>query len=229
MEFHDDFVRNANELDILADAVTIAKADIPEVSAKEFTESIAHSDKQCIPRLIELGSDTESLHRVQDIAAKSMKAAGYGYTLHNACAATLSAFLNESGISITTTLGAGRLAKRLSNERGWDRVTVGSQQAGDVGVAANDVHIYLVIEAKGSDEMIIADNQAPTPHTRFASGKPVNGKRKTQTAYFLRAPDNNARFVEFQAAEKSDENAQYFYPSDDEDTNQLTESSVDKN
>jgi hypothetical protein len=184
---------------------------------------VTHTDKKCIPTLIALGSDIESLHRIQDTAAKSMKAAGYGYTMHNACAATLSAFLNAAGISIVTTLGAGRLARRLSEERRWERITVGNQQAGDVGVAANDVHIYLVVEAKGADEVLIADNQAPTPHTRFASGQ-----GKTRTAYFLRASDDQPQLVALQLNEGVDQNDQDFYPRDDEDTNSLTEPQADK-
>lgn len=184
--------------------------------AGEF--SATHGDKACVPRLIELGGDVESLHRIQDTAAKSMKAAGYGYTMHNACAATLSAFLNEAGISIRTTLGAGRLAQRLHEERGWPRVERGKQQAGDVGVAKNDVHIYLVVEAKGSDEMVIADNQAPQPHTRFASGK-----GKTSTAYFLRAPDEHEMFAALEEIGNIEPSDQDFYPREDEDTSQLVE------
>ena len=167
------------------------------------------SDKQCIPRLIQLGSAVESLDKTQAVAASSMKAAGYGYTLHNACAATLSAFLNEAGIPIKTTLGTGRLADRLATERDWVTVSIGKQQAGDVGVAQNDVHIYLVVDTKGVDQMTVADNQAPVPHPRFASGKD-----KTPTAYFLRAPDEHAQIAAL---------ASQFYPSSDQDTSNLRE------
>jgi len=174
------------------------------------------SDKQCIPLLIQLGGDVESLHRIQDIAAKTMKKNGYGYTMHNACAATLSAFLQAAGIGVKTTLGAGRLARRLRDERHWDRISVGDQEAGDVGVAAGDVHIYLVVKTEGHDEMTIADNQKPTPHSRFASGH-----GKTRTAYFLRAPEDHAHPMA--GRESVDEDAQDFYPSEDEDTSGLTE------
>src|SRR5262249_29245540 len=117
-----------------------------------ISKEIETTDKECIPLLIKLGSDVESLHRIQDIAARTMKTNHYGYTLHNACAATLSAFLNEAGIPIRTTLGAGRLANRLSEDRGWGRISVGDQKAGDVGVANNNVHIYLVVKAEDSDQ-----------------------------------------------------------------------------
>jgi hypothetical protein len=188
-------------------------------SLPDFTESGAPSDKQCIPKLIELGDDVESLHKIQDIAAKSMKAAGYGYTMHNACAATLSAFLNEAGIPIPTTLGAGRLAQRLAG-RDWVKMPIGQQKPGDVGVAQNDVHIYLVVETNGPDQMTIADNQAPTPHVRFATGK-----GKTPTSYFLTAPDDQVRFRTVAFLESANEDTG-FYPASDESTADLKESAT---
>jgi hypothetical protein len=188
-------------------------------SLPEFTESGAPSDKQCIPKLIELGDDVESLHKIQDIAAKSMKAAGYGYTMHNACAATLSAFLNEAEIRIPTILGAGRLAQRLAG-RGWVKRPIGQQKPGDVGVAQNDVHIYLVVETSGPDQMTIADNQAPTPHVRFATGK-----GKTPTSYFLTAPDDQVQFRTVAFLESANEDTG-FYPASDESTADLKESAT---
>jgi hypothetical protein len=219
-EFHDPFIANANDADAVSTvgAVGLPVSDIRKVEVADVLTASASNDKQCVPRLIQLGDDVESLHKVQDIAARSMKAAGYGYTLHNACAATLSAFINEAGITVVTTLGAGRLAKRLSDERDWERVSVGNQQAGDVCVALNDVHIFLVVAAKGTDEMIIADNQAPTPHTRFASGK-----GKTPAAYFLRAPDRQPKLSALRVSAQIDQTDQEFYPGEDESTNQLNE------
>jgi hypothetical protein len=104
----------------------------------------------------------------------------------------LSALLQQASINLPMTWGAGKLAHRLA-ERGWRRVNVGEQQPGDVGVCydndptpAGADHVYLVIEAQGPDQMLIADNQnakALEPHQRFASGK----GNKTPTEYFLRA------------------------------------------
>jgi len=185
----------------------------PQSAKVSLGKANALSDKECIPRLIKLGGDVESLHRIQITAAQSMKTAGYGYTLHNACAATLRALLNEAGIPVKTTLGAGSLADRLSTERNWGRVALGKQQAGDVGVAQNNVHIYLVVETEGGDEMTIADNQAPTPHPRFATGK-----GKTPTAYFLRAPGQ-----QLQVAAIEDMDQARSYPSVDQDTSNLRE------
>jgi hypothetical protein len=87
---------------------------------------------------------------------------GYGSTLHNACAATLSEFMNSVGINVPITLGAGNLARRIQG-RGWNQISVGSQLAGNVAVADNDVHIFLVVQAIDKDQMVIADNQAPGP------------------------------------------------------------------
>lgn len=184
-------------------------------------------DNDKVDELIELGTDSESIHRIQDIAAKSMKAAGYGYTLHNACAAALSAFLQEAGINVPTTLGAGKLAKRLKKDRLWKRITVGAQKAGDAGVTfdtggvSGADHIYLVVQRINDDQMIIADNQSPSKHTRFASGK----GGKTPTEYFLRAtnemPDSRHKMIVNE--ERIDPNNSDVYPSEDEDTNGLTE------
>jgi len=198
-------------------AVQQAQSALRETAAAFLAPSA--SDKECVPALIRLGSNVESLHRIQDIAARTMKANGYGYTMHNACAATLSAFLQEAGIAVRTTLGAGRLARRLSQDRGWVRVDVGRQVAGDVGVANNDVHVYLVVATQGADQMTIADNQAPTPHTRYASGQ----GHKTPTAYFLRAPDEPPRAAMQVQPAMEGQIDQDFYPREDEDTNQLLE------
>ena len=109
----------------------------------------------------------------------------------NGCAAHLSALLQQAGIDVPMTFGAGKLAQVIAN-RGWTRNDVGSQQPGDIGVCfdndpspAGADHVYLVVGTSGPDEMMIADNQRSTdaPHTRFASGR----GGKTPTEYFLRA------------------------------------------
>ncbi len=86
-------------------------------------------------------------------------------------------------------LGAGKLAKTIEG-RGWARVSVGREQAGDIGVTFDQGlppgadHIYLVlsVDSHDSDKMLIADNQDKEPHSRYASGH-----GKTPTKYFLRA------------------------------------------
>src|SRR3712207_1344615 len=143
------------------------------------------SDASRVADLIREGSTREGLQAARREAARVL--ANYP---RNGCAVHLSALLRQSGIDVPMTRGAGKLARRIA-ERGWQRVVVGQQQPGDVGVTYdNDPtprgadHIYLVIEARGPDEMLIADNQrrSDAPHTRFASGR-----GKTPTEYFLRA------------------------------------------
>ena len=174
-------------------------------------------DKDCIPQLIALGSNTTSIQHIQDLAAKEMQKAGLGYTLHNACAATLSEFLIASGIGVPVTLGAGNLARRLKEDRQWTPVDVGKQQAGDVAVTkdltapAGADHIFLVVKRVDADEMVIADNQDPGPHQRFASGH-----HKTPVQYFLRAPGYEPA-VRIEALTGLD------YPGEDEDSNALPE------
>ncbi|EJL37550.1 hypothetical protein PMI01_00628 [Caulobacter sp. AP07] len=182
-------------------------------------------DKDCIDRLIALGSDPASIQRIQDLAAREMKRAGLGYTLHNACAATLSQFLIAAGVNVPVTLGAGKLAARLGpGGRGWDRVAVGGQRAGDVGVTVDNTapagadHIYLVVERVDADEMVIADNQAPNRHARFASGQ-----GKTRTDYFLRAPEARG----FIAMDRLAVDDAATYPDQDEDSNDLPEPFAD--
>ena len=180
--------------------------------------------------MIALGSEAESIRRIQDAAAKEMQKAGYGYTLHNACAATLSEFLNAAGIDVPITLGAGRLARRIA-DRGWRRVRVGNQRAGDVGVTFDNTspsgadHIYLVVQVLDPDKMMIGDNQAPRPHVRYASGR-----GRTPTEYFLRAPEEDRSFLmaDLVAAETGAGLAsEDFFPWDDEDSNELRELYLD--
>jgi hypothetical protein len=140
-------------------------------------------DKQYIGDLIEAGSSASSLASAQKRAKKA-----WPPFPHNGCAANLSALLQIAGAKVPMTLGAGKLAHILRDQRGWQKVAVGQQQPGDVGVTYDENsipgadHIYLVIGRIDKDEMIIADNQATVPHHRFASGK-----GKTATEYFLRA------------------------------------------
>jgi hypothetical protein len=174
-------------------------------------------DRLCIPTLIDLGSRKESIAKIHAKAADYMVGSGFTFPTR-ACAATLSAFLHASGIGIETELGAEALASILK-KRGWDRIDVGHQQPGDVGVTISNKppagadHIYLVVQVHNSDRMTIADNQAPDPHERYASGR-----GKTRTEYFLRAPGSQLFNVEV-ANDVIDYSA---FPYEDEDTNALS-------
>jgi len=97
----------------------------------------------------------------------------------------------EAGISVADTFQAIVLGNTLKSKRKWQVIQLGQQQAGDVGSTCGDKpnhgsdHIYLVLKLVNLDEMVIADNQAPQPHFRYASG--IGGK--TPTKFFLRAPE----------------------------------------
>jgi len=146
--------------------------------------SLARDDAIHVPELIRQGSTVDGLKAARDTASAALP----GYP-HNGCAAHLSALLEQAGIDVPMTWGAGKLAHVLA-DRGWSKVNVGSQRPGDVGVCFDNTsppgsdHIYLVISASGPDEMMIADNQRTDDavHERFASGHD-----KTPTEYFLRA------------------------------------------
>lgn len=178
-------------------------------------------DKDHIQQMVQLGSTAQGVQQVQTRAKKVMQDNGYGSTLHNACAATLSEFMNISAINVPVTLGAGNLARRVKG-RGWNQVTIGSQRAGDVAVAVNDVHIFLVVQAVDQDVMIIADNQAPAPHRRRASGDPK--LNHSPVAYFLRADGamalTAAPDIQIQSAPLD---ADESFPQADEDTRELKE------
>ena len=196
---------------------------------KQDRDARSISDSGHVAKLIQLGSDPESIAEAQATAAKALRTVGVVYP-HNACAATLSSFLIGAGISVPMTLGAGNLAARLKNNRGWDTVKVGQQMAGDVGVCQDNTppagadHIYLVVEVDDDDDddkMVIADNQAQgTTHVRYASGK----GGKTPTAYFLRASDD-APGVTFR--EPMQERRRKDVVVGDEDTNALPELFMD--
>lgn len=178
--------------------------------------SATNKDALCIPTLIDLGSHSETIAEAHEKAAEYMKGTGYNFPT-KACAATLSAFLQMSGIDIKTERGAGALASKLER-RGWEVIAVGNQRPGDVGVTVDSKppsgadHVYLVVEVHNSDRMTIADNQAPDPHERFASGR-----GKTRTEHFLRAPSMSFREL---AANPAPVDYSRF-PLEDEDTNAL--------
>jgi hypothetical protein len=178
-------------------------------------------DKDHIPALVQLGSSKQGVEKVQSLAEKVMDENGYGFTMHNACAATLSEFLNLAGVGVPITLGAGNLARRIKN-RGWNQVPVGDQQAGDVAVAASDVHIFLVVQTIDKDLMVIADNQAPGPHRRKASGDPK--LNHSPVAYFLRADGAVAPVVSVPEMQEQPTAPQAdLFPQADEETRNLNE------
>lgn len=146
------------------------------------------SDKENNAPLIKIASDDNALQSAQHIAAK--KILGFDGEIYpaDACAITQSCLMQAAGIDVPDTYQALAFGAMLQ-KRGWQRIAMGSQQAGDLGSTCgptpdhgND-HVYLVLRLINADEMVIADNQANVPHFRYASGK----GGKTPTKFFLRA------------------------------------------
>lgn len=146
------------------------------------------SDAQFIPGLVTFASDAHQLQAAQHVAAQRLLAFDGEVFPSDGCAITLSVLLQDAGIAVKDTFKAIDLGNVLK-KRGWQVIPVGSQQSGDVGSTCGPEahhgfdHIYLVLKVLNTDEMVIADNQQPKPHFRFASG---NGG-KTPTKFFLRA------------------------------------------
>lgn len=176
----DGFVSSAYLTDKAPTAPSVGAA----IPLTTFASSHPAADAMHIPELIRQGASTEGLKKARETAAKSLPS----YP-KNGCAAHLSALMQQSGIDVPMTWGAGKIAHILL-DRGWSKVAVGDQVPGDVGVCFDNTsppgsdHVYLVIKTSGPDEMLIADNQNDddATHERFASGQ-----GKTPTEYFLRA------------------------------------------
>jgi hypothetical protein len=146
------------------------------------------ADGQCISTLLGLASDANQLLAAQHVAAKRLLDYDREIYPSDGCAITLSVLLQQAGIGVADIYRAFDLGGVLKDQRGWQFVPVGKQLPGDVGSTCGPVphhgtdHIYLVMKLVNSDEMVVADNQAETPHFRWASGK-----GKSPTTFFLRA------------------------------------------
>jgi len=110
----------------------------------------------------------------------------------NGCATFASSIIQQSGVPIETIPGAQNLSNRLGR-MGWQRIGVGDQQPGDVGVtedhgqgAPGADHVYLVqsVDPDDPNRMRVVDNQNPMGGARAARGR---GSR-TPTSHFWRAP-----------------------------------------
>ena len=148
----------------------------------------ATSDKSRIPKVLEIASDPAAYRDVQHEAAQELFAGAGEDWPHDGCAINLSDLLQKGGIPVPDVLQALKLGTHLRDHRGWQIIANGQQQPGDVGSTCGTTanhgfdHIYMVLQRVDQDEMVIADNQRPQPHTRF-----VSGKGRTPTKFFLRA------------------------------------------
>jgi hypothetical protein len=154
------------------------------------------SDQQHIAALIKLASDDTQLQNAEHAAAKKLLNFDGEHYPSDGCAITQSCLLQAAGIDVPDTYQALAFGTMLE-KRGWQRIAVGQQQAGDIGSTCkaepdhgND-HVYLVLRPVNADEMVIADNQAHAPHFRNASGK----GGKTPTTHFLRATSSKPQVI----------------------------------
>lgn len=150
------------------------------------------SDADCIPALISYASDSNRLAEAQhEAAAKLLRDEHLRYPM-DGCAITLSCLLQAVGVAVPDTYLALGMVDLLES-RGWQKVPLGEQKAGDVGTTCYGGvrhpgvdHVYLVLREMNEDENTVADNQARVPHFRSVSGHPDG---KSPTRMFLRAPD----------------------------------------
>jgi hypothetical protein len=164
---------------------TDAAAPLLEMTAAALAVPVA--DGGAVDKLVALGSDPNTLQAAEAIAAQRLLSFDGEVFPHDGCAITLSVLMQQAGIDVPDTFPAIELGQELVR-RGWKRIPVGEQERGDVGSTCGPVahhgtdHIYLVLRTVNDDEMVVADNQASSPHFRFASGQ-----GKSPTTFFLRA------------------------------------------
>lgn len=192
-----------SELSVFADAIKRHEGwragEVVEGDASRHLDAATSTSIDArIYKLIELGTDTKKCEALRYAGRKAMIRIYGEITSKNACAATLSVFLQAAGFKIDSIeYGAGKIANYVENKLNWRRIKVGEQQPGDIGVCRDDNpsppgpdHVFFVTERVTADEMMIVDNQEKSaPHPRFASGK----GGKTPVDYFLTLrPDTDA-------------------------------------
>jgi hypothetical protein len=154
-------------------------------------------DDEHVEELVRIGGEPDGLARARAIAAKALADAGLPPFPHNACAATLSAMLQLSGIDVKMSLGAGKLAYMLggvgASSRHWVHILVGDQKPGDVGVTFDEDpsipgadHIYRVVERIDADVMIVADNQGRVSTGGMRAAKARRRRLKVRSATGVR-------------------------------------------
>ena len=177
-------------------ALGAAAALKPAGGAFEEVEALAAEaaapgagDGEAISNLLAIASNPQTLQAAQAIAAQRLLVYDGEKYPQDGCAITLSVLLQDAGVNVPDTYMAIDMCSLLQSQ-GWTRIAVGDQQKGDVGSTCGAVahhgtdHVYVVLRDLNLDEMVVADNQEPAPHFRFASGK-----SQSPTTYFLRAPN----------------------------------------
>lgn len=151
--------------------------------------TVGIGDEAKIQKAIQIANNPAAYQKVQQEAAEELFRLAHEDWPRDGCAINLSNLLQAAGMPVPDILQALTLGRHLRDHRGWQVIPKGQQQPGDVGSTCGSTpnhgfdHIYLVLQRVDDDEMVIADNQKPKPHTRFVSGK----GGKTPTKFFLRA------------------------------------------
>jgi hypothetical protein len=182
----------------IAAAAAVVRSRAPAGGAFEEVEPVAPEesvapagDVEAIASLLALASNRQTLQAAQTVAAQRLLDYDGEKYPQDGCAITLSVLLQEAGIDVPDTYMAIDMGGLLQSRR-WTKIAIGAQQRGDVGSTCGKTphhgtdHVYVVLRVSNPDEpdeMVVADNQEPAPHFRFASGK-----GKTPSTYFLRAP-----------------------------------------
>lgn len=154
------------------------------------------SDVQFIPGLLKLASNVASLDNAEAIAGQELLAFDGEKYPADGCAITQSTLLRLAGASDLPFTFQALAYVDLLQKRGWQKIAVGQQKAGDIGTTVfggvphhGIDHVYLVLQVLNQFENLIADNQARAPHLRYTDGR--DGRSLTTT--FLRATNNIAR------------------------------------
>ena len=152
----------------------------------------ATGDGAAISNLLAIASNPQTLQAAQAIAAQRLLVYDGEKYPQDGCAITLSVLASAGRCQRADTYHGDRHVQFASVSR-LDKIAVGDHQKGDVGSTCGAVahhgtdHVYVVLRDLNLDEMVVADNQEPAPHFRFASGD-----SKSPTTYFLRAPNAGA-------------------------------------
>lgn len=175
-------------LQVGVDAPGAAAPGAAHALAMEGASPGTTGDSGRIPKLLEIATDPDAYHEVQHEAKDELFEGADEVWPHDGCAINLSDLLQAAGIMVPDIFQALKLGSHLRDHRGWQVIPKGQQQPGDVGSTCGTTpnhgfdHIYLVVQRLDDDEMVVADNQKPQPHSRF-----VSGHGRTPTKFFLRA------------------------------------------
>ena len=146
-------------------------------------------DRAEVPGLVATASDQSQLANAQRTAAQRLLDFDQEVYPSDGCAITQSVLMQMAGIEIRDIFLAYEFGNVLRYDRGWQVISPGMQQPGDIGSTCGAQprhgvdHVYLVLKSPNPSEVIVADNQDTAPHFRAVAG----GGSCSPTTFFLRA------------------------------------------